>query len=608
MLNLKRKEKIIRIVKEELVNIGIDAQLIDDVCLNEKVNYIINEDSKILDSYDLDINIDDYCMFIFLEKTTYEDVQKLIEEKFNISLKQENITYKNANIFFVFRKLEDELMFSNEINKSKFKNYIKSISKNQSNGLIEFKAKNIDYNFLTCGECSESKFEIQIKSRIQSLEFDKKIPITDKNKLKVTGYVFTAKLFDIVKIYNKLGSDLFNYNVRCSIKDELEVDSKIKLTLRDEPKDFWYLNNGITIVINNSRFELKKDKLLEINYEKESVLSIINGAQTVSASAEFYYDKNLPSDIKERSKEAEVLLRIIHLGSTEDIIDDEEQKRQYLNMSNLEINKISIALNRQKPIKPEDIAYTMPLIYGINKLRDNNFEDKLYFSLVRRGEEFKNGYDLVTFVKMIKAYIDQKPGQALNDAAKKILNIEINNGEPEFTDKVFEKLEFENNEITETNFKKYFAPVNFAIDLGNRFSDIKKELIKELEQNEDEQGLSEALRDKKTLEIKRKTALYNYGKYYFVSYVVYVLNDKKTNDFSNFNVSIKDNENLKLLIKKYVELFNEIIEENKQYLVLDLSKFKNEELYKILTDCDKKEFVDKINLFNKELRTYFIGN
>ena len=61
----------------------------------------------------------------------------------------------------------------------------------------------------------------------------------EKN-IKIEGYVFTAALFDIVEIYNKLGSELFNFNVRCSIKDELEVDKKLQELVQDKSSEELY--------------------------------------------------------------------------------------------------------------------------------------------------------------------------------------------------------------------------------------------------------------------------------------------------------------------------------------------------------------------------------
>ena len=442
---------------------------------------------------------------------------------------------------------------------------------------------------------------MNIESRIKSLDIEREIDI-DNNKLKIRGYVFTASLYNIVELYNQLGSDLFNFNVRCSIKDELEVDKKIKETLKDDPKSFWYLNNGITMVIDHSNLNLKNSRFIELHYCNDDIMSIINGAQTVSTSAEYFYN-SLSENIDKAKDDAKVMFRIIQV-SAEKQMEKSIEKKQYTNIAIQEINKISIALNRQKPIKPEDVAYTVPFIYNINKLKNNNFTNKIFFSLVRRGEG--HGYDLATFFRTIKAYLQQQPGQALNDAAKKLLQVKKDeDGEPFFSNGIFTNtVKLNNQEVSEDEFKKYFTPVNFANQLANKFLDARKILIKKI----DDETKQNELTTEETLKLERKKAIVNYGKWYFISYVIYILNEKNTKDFTNFNASVtaKDSE-LYEIVDLFAVLFNELISDLGDK-TLTLSNFKNEDLYKELIDyknCGNQDLINKIDDYNKKLEIYF---
>lgn len=98
-----------------------------------------------------------------------------------------------------------------------------------------------------------------------------------------------------------------------------------------------------------------------------SPISIINGAQTISVANEYYSKINL--DVEERlqlrkSRDyAEVILRVVSYDSS---ISNTENVSEW-------IDEISVSLNRQKPIKSEDIVYNHRLINAVNKIKDEKF-------------------------------------------------------------------------------------------------------------------------------------------------------------------------------------------------------------------------------------------
>ena len=98
--------------------------------------------------------------------------------------------------------------------------------------------------------------------------------------------------------------------------------------------------------MNNSK---NSSVILDYNSLKfPEVVSVINGAQTITTAAEFWYDDIGSKDenaeeIRERArKQARVLLRIM-------CVNEDRKDCQ------AELDQISISLNRQKPIKGEDI-------------------------------------------------------------------------------------------------------------------------------------------------------------------------------------------------------------------------------------------------------------
>ena len=108
---------------------------------------------------------------------------------------------------------------------------------------------------------------------------------------------------------------------------------------------------------------------------------MINGAQTISTAAEFWYQDTGAADPQQddilrqnAQKQAKVLLRIMCVSNGGEKCQEE-------------LDKISISLNRQKPIRSEDIAYTSPVILEINQLYYADKVDDIHFRITKRGEK-----------------------------------------------------------------------------------------------------------------------------------------------------------------------------------------------------------------------------
>ncbi|MCX8516581.1 MAG: AIPR family protein [Rhodoferax sp.] len=98
-------------------------------------------------------------------------------------------------------------------------------------------------------------------------------------------YYGVARLGDLVELHNKHGKALYERNIRYFLgSSKSDVNKAIKTTLHDAPRDFFYLNNGVTAIC-----ELIEPKATKNGFKKFKVhgLSIINGAQTVASAAEF---------------------------------------------------------------------------------------------------------------------------------------------------------------------------------------------------------------------------------------------------------------------------------------------------------------------------------
>lgn len=91
------------------------------------------------------------------------------------------------------------------------------------------------------------------------IQYIKIIEALRSDDKKISGQVYTAKLRDLVDLYNCLGDELFKENVRERIDDVLGADAEIHKTLSEKPEAFWFLNNGITILADSKNVEQKKN-------------------------------------------------------------------------------------------------------------------------------------------------------------------------------------------------------------------------------------------------------------------------------------------------------------------------------------------------------------
>lgn len=109
-------------------------------------------------------------------------------------------------------------------------------------------------------------------------------------------YFGLVELDDLVKLHIKHGKALYERNIRTFLGHKTEVNTSIQQTLATKPKDFVYLNNGVTVlceIIEPKGVKHAKGGRKQLRLRG---LSVINGAQTIASSAKFMAD-NAGSDI-----------------------------------------------------------------------------------------------------------------------------------------------------------------------------------------------------------------------------------------------------------------------------------------------------------------------
>lgn len=194
---------------------------------------------------------------------------------------------------------------------------------------------------------------------------------------KYSAYQVNLNAYDLAVLCNKyinseIGKNiLFGQNLRESLSTGSKTNSGMSKTLDNEPQNFWFYNNGITIIaeeVDLKKDERGKDILSLTNF------SIINGAQTTSAFGNYLKiadrdnEKSEARQKKENLKNAYVTARVV---------ETKENKGLRKN--------ITIYNNTQNPISSRDMVSNNEEQIQLHK-RFIEGESPNIFIQIRRGE------------------------------------------------------------------------------------------------------------------------------------------------------------------------------------------------------------------------------
>ncbi|MFJ7278079.1 AIPR family protein [Kitasatospora sp. NPDC098663] len=175
-----------------------------------------------------------------------------------------------------------------------------------------------------------------------------------------TAYYGTLSAADVAEWYETHDRHLFARNIRDSL--DTDVNDKIRATLLQEPENFWYFSNGITLLCDRIR---KKGKgSFSPGSGAGFVLegaSVVNGAQTVSAMHRAMQRNPTPAS------RGRVLVRIISLENCPEGFGDQ----------------VTLNTNTQNPIEERDWKSRDPIQTG---LRDDFSLSLGRTYVLKRGE------------------------------------------------------------------------------------------------------------------------------------------------------------------------------------------------------------------------------
>lgn len=296
-------------------------------------------------------------------------------------LKENKVSTYNEKLVTAFANAQNQMSEDGNIEIYFFTSFKPKTKLSRSK--IEKVAKNLDISFRFQDDIED---EISFKNTGKMCVANDKIIIDEKNNVlrfenSILVNVSAKSLQDLQHRYR---NGLLGLNLRYHVKDK-KVDQAVEKTIKNEPENFWYKNNGIVIICDDFTFDGKVIKL--------DNFSIINGGQTTSLIGKI----DLPN------KDFFIQCKIIKTkGSTDN------DKGNF-------IHKIAEATNSQKPIKISDLRANSheQLI-----LKEKLFHEGIHY-ITKRGEVIQKGFKeplkntkVDTLGKVALAGVIQMPGSA----------------------------------------------------------------------------------------------------------------------------------------------------------------------------------------------------
>ncbi|EOB3499421.1 hypothetical protein ACIJDZ_001688 [Enterococcus faecalis] len=359
--------------------------------------------------------------------------------------------------------------------------------------------------------------------------------------------IFNISMYELQKLYNILGTRLFQNNVRIGISNkkvgrELRDEFKTYLIagLTNEYKDyseeanayfslpdstlskfnpdiFWYKHNGINIYINeNSPLEFSGDSIILNPHD----VNVINGAQTLT---NFFLAKE---EVLEETSSFMDLDEKVLSKNIDKVLKDIVVKTVFIKGLDTLTSTITWGLNNQIPITEQDFIGVSSEVEELNELLG-----KYQIKILKTGEieKINTGLTPLMFMKVYLLATEQ-PGKSKNYNKQKL--------KEELPSVVTEVRR--NNELLEK--------IDLILEIEKWWSNYIK-------------GIAE------------KTYFHKYARNYFQSFVIHM------KDFDNRG-SLLDSD-----LEIYFEVLENILKEHNP----DINEFKNDDLFnEIVLETEKK--------------------
>lgn len=245
---------------------------------------------------------------------------------------------------------------------------------------------------------------VQLKNRVDrvqecSINIEKANQYVEYRSEEMRGAFTNVWASSVYRMYEKYSENgLFNLNVRKYIARK-SIDDGIIRTVRNDSKDFWFLNNGLTIGAGDYNFDGNVLKLYDF--------SIVNGAQTTSLIG------------KNFNKDHDFLIPVKIIAPDEYTKFGPEDLEDFF-------TQIAESTNSQKPISPRDLKANAREMRTLrNWLKDDYNVD----FRVKQGVKVDNKAKYIIwndqFAKIMQSFVYQRPGSARSNAKALFENKDI---------------------------------------------------------------------------------------------------------------------------------------------------------------------------------------
>ncbi|MCH8034841.1 MAG: AIPR family protein [Bacteroidetes bacterium] len=308
---------------------------------------------------------------------------------------------------------------------------------------IEFRVVDIEYIYkIFLSEYTEGEFEIDVN--LPCLQTD-----TGSNEYQSYLSVISGDL--LFQIYEKYGQKLLEQNVRTFLQFRGNVNKGLRNTIEFKPEMFFAYNNGITVTASSIEFNSKG------NISKIKNFQIVNGGQTTSAI--YAAKKTNKLDISDISVQMKL-----------SIVKDKEKQSDF-------ISKVSEYANTQNKVNKSDFFSNSPFHKEFK-----NYSKRIWVSAVGGSQkrthwfyervrgEYLNEQAYLTPAKKKQFQLENPKKQTID---KTFLSKSENAWQQKpdivsrgaqysfaaFAENVTNKLEVDNQAITENYFKNAVARV-----------------------------------------------------------------------------------------------------------------------------------------------------
>lgn len=217
------------------------------------------------------------------------------------------------------------------------------------------RAQNNIEEILFFTDYSISEVYKSIQQGVNSNPINEDIVILNWGQIKepLDSFYGTVSGIELSDLWSKYGKKLFTKNIRNFIGLST-TNEEIVNTIKKEPENFIYFNNGITILCKSIKKQLKGGNDSQVGIFRCEGISVVNGAQTLGSIGSLFETN------KEQLKNIKVFVKFISLENSSEEFGE----------------KITIATNTQNKIEKKDFV-------SIDKLQEKlrielQFNDIVY--------------------------------------------------------------------------------------------------------------------------------------------------------------------------------------------------------------------------------------